>query len=89
MVIRLCDVRNCRVVKVCVCSQGLLIERTGRRVILWGGYGVMSTGLVMVTVTLHLKVGFGVGRLGENARKNRKQPLTVQLCHAAFSGLGS
>uniref|UniRef100_H2TBL4 Solute carrier family 2 member 9, like 1 n=1 Tax=Takifugu rubripes TaxID=31033 RepID=H2TBL4_TAKRU len=28
---------------------GLLIERTGRRVLLWGGYGVMSASMIMVT----------------------------------------
>lgn len=53
--ITLCDVI------VCVCSQGLLIERTGRRVLLWGGYGVMSATMIMVTVMLYLQVGFGLG----------------------------
>lgn len=41
-------------------SQGLLIERTGRRVLLWGGYGVMSATMVMVTVMLHVQVGLGL-----------------------------
>lgn len=41
-------------------SQGVLIERTGRRVLLWGGYGVMSATMVMVTVMLHLQVGLGL-----------------------------
>ncbi|KAI3370350.1 hypothetical protein L3Q82_025126 [Scortum barcoo] len=36
-------------------SSGLLIEHTGRRPLLWGGYGVMSATLVLVTVTLNLK----------------------------------
>lgn len=48
-------------VSVCVCSQGLLIERTGRRVLLWGGYGVMSASMIMVTVMLYLQVGLGMG----------------------------
>ncbi|XP_056887269.1 solute carrier family 2 member 9, like 1 [Takifugu flavidus] len=34
---------------------GLLIERTGRRVLLWGGYGVMSASMIMVTVMLYLQ----------------------------------
>lgn len=55
MLIALCDV------SVCVCSQGLLIERTGRRVLLWGGYGVMSATMIMVTVMLYLQVGLGLG----------------------------
>uniref|UniRef100_A0A674PJJ1 Solute carrier family 2 member 9, like 1 n=1 Tax=Takifugu rubripes TaxID=31033 RepID=A0A674PJJ1_TAKRU len=40
---------------------GLLIERTGRRVLLWGGYGVMSASMIMVTVMLYLQVGLGLG----------------------------
>ncbi|KAL7407338.1 hypothetical protein ABVT39_006998 [Epinephelus coioides] len=36
-------------------SCGLLIEHTGRRPLLWGGYGVMSAIMVLVTVTLNLK----------------------------------
>ncbi|XP_035007677.1 solute carrier family 2 member 9, like 1 [Hippoglossus stenolepis] len=36
-------------------SCGLIIERTGRRPLLWGGYGVMSACLVFVTVTMNLK----------------------------------
>ncbi|XP_038551574.1 solute carrier family 2 member 9, like 1 [Micropterus salmoides] len=36
-------------------SCGLLIEHTGRRPLLWGGYGVMSASWVLVTVTLNLK----------------------------------
>ncbi|XP_030586221.1 solute carrier family 2 member 9, like 1 [Archocentrus centrarchus] len=34
---------------------GLLIEHTGRRPLLWGGYGVMAACWVFVTVTLNLK----------------------------------
>ncbi|XP_031704948.1 solute carrier family 2 member 9, like 1 [Anarrhichthys ocellatus] len=34
---------------------GLLIERIGRRPLFWGGYGLMSASLVLVTVTLNLK----------------------------------
>ncbi|XP_017285447.1 solute carrier family 2 member 9, like 1 [Kryptolebias marmoratus] len=34
---------------------GLLIERTGRRPLFWGGYGVMSASWVLVTITLNLK----------------------------------
>lgn len=37
-------------------SQGLLIEYTGRRLLFWGGYGVMAVSWVFVTVTLNLKV---------------------------------
>lgn len=37
-------------------KQGLLIERTGRRLLFWGGYGVMSASWVLVTVVLNLKV---------------------------------
>ncbi|KAM4588700.1 solute carrier family 2 member 9, like 1 [Odontesthes bonariensis] len=36
-------------------SCGLLIEHIGRRVLLWGGYGLMSACLVLVTITLNLK----------------------------------
>nr|XP_046240528.1 solute carrier family 2 member 9, like 1 [Scatophagus argus] len=36
-------------------SCGLLIEHTGRRLLLWGGYGLMSVTWVLVTVTLNLK----------------------------------
>nr|QCL11559.1 glucose transporter 9 [Lateolabrax maculatus] len=36
-------------------SCGLLIEHTGRRPLIWGGYSVMSATLVLVTVTLNLK----------------------------------
>ncbi|KAF7648397.1 hypothetical protein LDENG_00157690, partial [Lucifuga dentata] len=34
---------------------GFLIEHTGRRPLLWGGFGAMSTSLVLITVTLTLK----------------------------------
>ncbi|XP_056258841.1 solute carrier family 2 member 9, like 1 [Seriola aureovittata] len=36
-------------------SSGLLIERTGRRPLFWGAYGVMSVSWVLVTVTQTLK----------------------------------
>ncbi|XP_019942139.1 solute carrier family 2 member 9, like 1 [Paralichthys olivaceus] len=36
-------------------SCGLIIERTGRRPLLWGGYGLMSACWVFVTVTMNLK----------------------------------
>ncbi|TNN80801.1 Solute carrier family 2, facilitated glucose transporter member 9 [Liparis tanakae] len=36
-------------------TQGLLIERTGRRPLFWGGYGLMAASLVLVSVTLNLK----------------------------------
>ncbi|XP_047439545.1 solute carrier family 2 member 9, like 1 [Mugil cephalus] len=36
-------------------SCGLIIEHTGRRPLLYGGYGAMSACLVLVTVTLNLK----------------------------------
>uniref|UniRef100_H3D0N7 Solute carrier family 2, facilitated glucose transporter member 5 n=1 Tax=Tetraodon nigroviridis TaxID=99883 RepID=H3D0N7_TETNG len=34
---------------------GLLIERAGRRVMLWGGFGVMSATMVLITVMLQLQ----------------------------------
>ncbi|XP_041639803.1 solute carrier family 2 member 9, like 1 [Cheilinus undulatus] len=34
---------------------GMLIERTGRRVLFWMGYGLMTTCWVLATVTLNLK----------------------------------
>uniref|UniRef100_A0A8C2X7G4 Solute carrier family 2, facilitated glucose transporter member 5 n=2 Tax=Cyclopterus lumpus TaxID=8103 RepID=A0A8C2X7G4_CYCLU len=34
---------------------GLLIEQIGRRPLFWGGYGLMSASLVLVSVTLNLK----------------------------------
>lgn len=37
-------------------SQGLMIERTGRKPLLWGGYGVMCVCWLLVTVTMNLKV---------------------------------
>lgn len=37
-------------------SQGLLIEHTGRRILFWRGYGLMSATWVIFTVTLNLKV---------------------------------
>ncbi|XP_069007636.1 solute carrier family 2 member 9, like 1 [Embiotoca jacksoni] len=36
-------------------SCGLLIEHTGRRPLLWGGYSVMSACWVLITITLNLK----------------------------------
>ncbi|XP_039652650.1 solute carrier family 2 member 9, like 1 isoform X1 [Perca fluviatilis] len=36
-------------------SCGLLIEHTGRRPLIWGGYGFMSACWVLVTITLNLK----------------------------------
>ncbi|CAG5983546.1 solute carrier family 2 member 9, like 1 [Menidia menidia] len=36
-------------------SCGLVIERVGRRVLFWGGYGLMSACWVLVTITLNLK----------------------------------
>ncbi|XP_062842749.1 solute carrier family 2 member 9, like 1 [Trichomycterus rosablanca] len=34
---------------------GLLIERVGRRVLLWGGFGIMGVIMVLITITLQLK----------------------------------
>uniref|UniRef100_A0A8D3AEY7 Solute carrier family 2, facilitated glucose transporter member 5 n=1 Tax=Scophthalmus maximus TaxID=52904 RepID=A0A8D3AEY7_SCOMX len=36
-------------------SCGLMIERTGRKPLLWGGYGVMCVCWLLVTVTMNLK----------------------------------
>ncbi|XP_037535172.1 solute carrier family 2 member 9, like 1 [Nematolebias whitei] len=36
-------------------SCGLVVERTGRRPLFWGGYGVMSASWLLVTITLNLK----------------------------------
>ncbi|KAM9408234.1 solute carrier family 2 member 9, like 1 [Pholidichthys leucotaenia] len=36
-------------------SSGLLIDHIGRRPLFWGGYGLMATCWVLVTITLNLK----------------------------------
>ncbi|XP_060926133.1 solute carrier family 2 member 9, like 1 isoform X2 [Limanda limanda] len=41
-------------------SCGLIIERTGRRPLLWGGYGVLSACLVFVTITMNLQSSYWV-----------------------------
>ncbi|KAM8916765.1 solute carrier family 2 member 9, like 1 [Spinachia spinachia] len=43
---------------------GLLIEQSGRRLLFWGGYGLMSGSLLLLTVMLNLKVGVAEGRQG-------------------------
>lgn len=39
-----------------ITTQSLLIDHVGRRVLLWGGFGMMGAIMALLTITLQLKV---------------------------------